>query len=94
MNDRQYMTVKAMVLGSWRVQSSMLSRSAKSLEERLEKDKSKEEYDGCLMAEGEVVENKGKAMREEYGPEEGSREGRGSEGEMKEEGTFRAPWRV
>lgn len=78
MNDRLYITVKAMVLGSWRVQSSMLSRSAKSFEEKLVKDKSKEEYDVCLMAEEEVVDKKGKAMREEYGTTAvGSLEGRG-----------------
>lgn len=43
MKDKQYMMVRAMVLGSWRVQSNMLSRSARSLEEKVDKDRGKEE---------------------------------------------------
>lgn len=80
--DRQYMMVRAMVLGSWSVQSSMLSRSAKSLEEKVDRDKEEEEgwltkVDVCLKDEEEVVENKGEGMREEYGTrEEGNSEGR------------------
>jgi len=77
MKDRQYMMVRAMVLGSWRVQSSRLSRSVKSFAEMLERDKGKEEVDGTLMAE-EVVEITGKEIREEYGTRaEGSGEDRG-----------------
>lgn len=83
--DTQYIMVRAMVLGSWRVQSSMLSRSAKSLEEKVDRDKGKEEEVGWLMKvdvcrkdDEEVVENKGEGMKEEYGTrEEGSSEGRG-----------------
>lgn len=77
MKDRQYMMVKAMVLGSWSVHSNMLSRSDKSLKEKLEKDRGKEELDGCILDEEEVV-NKGEEMSEEYGTRgEGSREGSG-----------------
>lgn len=46
MKERQYMMVRAIVLGSWRVQSSMFSRSAKSLEEKVDRDKGKEEEKG------------------------------------------------
>lgn len=46
MNDRQYMMVRAIVLGSWRVQRSMLSRSAKSLEEKVDRDEGKGEEEG------------------------------------------------
>lgn len=84
MKDTQYMMVRAMVFGSWRVHSSMLSRSAKSLEGKVDRDKGKEEEEGwstkvdvCLKDEEEVVENKGEGMREEYGTrEEGNSEGR------------------
>lgn len=78
MKDTQYMMVRAIVLGSWRVQSSMLSRSAKSFDEKVDKDKGKVEeegwstkVDGCWKDEVEV-ENRGEEMREE-----GSGEGRG-----------------
>lgn len=46
MKDRQYMMVRAIVLGSCRVQSSMLSRSARSLGEKVDRVKGKEEEDG------------------------------------------------
>lgn len=46
MNDRQYMMVRAIVLGSWRVQRSMLSRSAKSLEGKVDRDEGKGEEEG------------------------------------------------
>ena len=80
MKDRQYMMVRAIVLGSCRVQSSMLSRSARSLGEKVDRVKGKEEedegreprVDACWNDEVEAVENKGEEMREE-----GSREGRG-----------------
>ncbi len=77
MKDREYMMVRAIVLGSVRVQSSMFSKSAKSLDE-VYRDKGKEEEEGwltkvdaCEKDEVEMVENKGEEMREE-----GSREDR------------------
>ncbi len=100
MKDRQYIIVKAIVLGSWRVQSSMLSRSAKSLEENVDRDKGKGEEEGwwtkvdvCVKDEVEVVENKREEMREE-----GSREGRGwlreAVGELKVEGSIIELWKL
>lgn len=70
MKDRQYMMLRAIVLGSWRVQSSMLSRSAKSLEEKVGRDRGKEEawktkVDVCCKDELEVVENKGEEIIDE-----------------------------
>lgn len=78
MKDRQYMVVSAIVLGSWRVQSSIFSKSVSSLEDMLKRVKGTKEVAGSLWAEDDVVEIKGKAIREEYGTrEEGNDEGTG-----------------
>lgn len=72
------MIVRAMVLGSWMVHSSILSRSLKSLDVMLEREKGITKVVGSLKAEEEVVEITEEEIKEEYGTkEEGSSEGRG-----------------
>lgn len=97
--DIEYMMVRAIVLGSCRVQRSMAPMSAKSFGETVERDSGEEEgdckwkvkADGCWKVRVEVT--KGEEMREE-----GRREGRGwfrePVGELKVEGSITELWKL
>lgn len=97
--DRQYMMVRAMVLGSCRVQSTVDSGSPKSFGEKVEKGDGEEEEEynwwekvgACWKVRVEVT--KGEEMREE-----GSSEGRGCcrepVDELRVEGSMMELWKM